>query len=197
MKRPLPPQRLKDFGLQFEPAPRLEQWIRETFIDGSGPLLNPEHEHLKLARIGVLWTNAENIKRGMEIVGTAEMPFFRGDAWQKARQEYQIRQWFDCLPDFLITFSAPYAFRAPDDHWCAVSEHELLHCGQANDEFGFPKYTKSGDPKFTLRAHDFEQFNSIVDRYGPEASGLGRLVELFQRAPKIDLPQIRVACGAC
>jgi hypothetical protein len=196
MNRPLPPARLIEYGSEFEPAPELEEWLRKTFVEANSTLFNKEHDHLNFASLGILWTNTLNVRRGFEIAGTAEMPFFRGDSWQKARQQYQLEQWFGFEPDFLITFSAPIAATAPDAHWLAVAEHELLHCGQAKDERGNLKWTKTG-PKLGLRGHDFEQFYSIIERYGPEAAGVIKLVEVFSRAPIISAEQIKFACGAC
>ncbi|HEX8089347.1 MAG TPA: putative metallopeptidase [Blastocatellia bacterium] len=196
MNRPLPPPRLCEYGSEFEPAPEIEKWLRKTFIEKKGVLYNKEHDHLGFASVGCLWTNAPNVKRGFEIAGTAEMPFFRGDAWQKARQQYQLEQWFGFEPRFLITLSAPIAARAPDAHWLAVAEHELLHCGQARDGYGNLKWTKAG-PKFALRSHDFEQFYLILERYGPEAAGMSKVVEILAREPVISAEQVRFACGSC
>jgi hypothetical protein len=196
MKRPIPPSELSEPGSRFLPAPEVELWLRQTFIKSGGHLHSKEHEHLHFAEIGVLWTNAYNSRRGMEVVGTAEMPFFKGDAWQKARQEFQLREWFGRKVDFVITLSAPWACEAPDNHFCAVAEHEVLHCGQAKDDLGFPKWNKNG-PRFAIRGHDFEQFHSIAERYGAEAAGLSRLAEIFKREPTINAEAIQVACGSC
>ncbi len=196
--RPQPPESLLDeeAGIGFLPAPDISDWYKSTFIKKDGPLYHKEHDHLNFASIGCLWTNAENVKRGRVIVGTAEMPFFRGDGWQKARQQYQLVKWFGFEPTFLITLSAPIAAKTSDDHWLAVAEHELLHCGQAKDKLGFPKWTKTG-PKFSLRGHDFEQFYLIAERYGPDAAGITPLVEILARKPIIKANQIRLACGSC
>lgn len=194
--RPQPPASLIEPGGEFEPAPDVEKWLRKTFTQKDSPLYNKEHDHLKFASLAVLWTNAENFKRGRVVAGTAEMPFFRGDPWQKARQLYQLEQWFCYEPDFLITLSAPIAQKAPDAHWLAIAEHELLHCGHARDERGNLKWTKKG-PKLGLRSHDFEQFYSIAERYGPDAAGIRPLVKILYREPLISSDQIRFACGSC
>lgn len=196
MKRPKPPARLCEYGKEFEPAPALEAWIRKTFIESTGPLHNPEHDHLNFALIGLLWTNAANVKRGNEVAATAEMPFFRGDAWQKARQQFQFDRWFGFDPDFVITISAPIAAEADDASFCALVEHELLHCAQAKDAFGTPRWNKTG-PVFTLRGHDFEQFYSVVARYGAEAAGVTPLVEAASRTPIIAGETVTLACGNC
>lgn len=193
--RPQPPERLIELGNEFEPAPDVAQWLRKTFVEKTGPLYHKEHDHLKFARIGCLWTNADNIKRGRVIAGTAEMPFFRGDGWQKARQAYQLVEWFGFEPTFLITLSAPIVAKANNARWLAIAEHELLHCGQAQDKYGNPWWIKTG-PKFSMRGHDFENFYLIAERYGPEAAGISPLVGILKRKPIIPASQIQYACGS-
>ena len=43
LKRPLPPETLVEAGrdaCKFEPAPALEKWIREAFLEPGGVLVN-------------------------------------------------------------------------------------------------------------------------------------------------------------
>ena len=48
---------------------------------------------------------------------------------------------------------------------------------QALDEFGFPKFSsETGRPVFALKAHDVEEFEGVVSRYGAEASGVKEMV---------------------
>ena len=126
--RPLPPPELADalrHPEHFRRAAEVEQWIGATFLAAESPLHNPEHEHLRFARIGVLWTNVAAKRGGLPIVGTAEIPRPKGGPWIKARQVFQLEEWFGAVPDFLITLDAPYAAEADDASWCALIEHEL------------------------------------------------------------------------
>lgn len=117
--------------------------------------------------------------------------------WAKARAEQQVREWFGFIPDFILTFSAPYATHASDAEFCALVEHELYHCGQERDEWDAPKFRKSGLPAFTMRGHDVEEFVGVVRRYGADASGVRDLVEAASHEPLIARASIAQACGTC
>ncbi|WP_041420838.1 putative metallopeptidase [Sideroxydans lithotrophicus] len=202
--RPMPPESLllSEGGAlwgQFLPAPEIEAWVRAVILEEDGNLFNEDHIHLREASIGFLWTNVQYIRQAHQVVGTAEMPMFRCGAWQKGRQEQQLREWFGDVPDFVITLDALYAATASDAVWAAVVEHELYHCGQERDAFGSPKFTQSGLPKFQMRGHDVEEFVGIVRRYGAgnSAGATAKLVEASKNAPAIANVDIARACGTC
>lgn len=184
----------------FVEAPEVLAWIRGTFINRGAPLFNPEHGHLTLARIGVLWTNAPNARHMRGIAGTAEVPVAQGGRWQKARAAQQLREWFgtDNL-DFLITLDAVYSDQASDASFCALVEHELYHCAQARDEYGAPKFRKSGRPVYGIRGHDVEEFTGIVRRYGvgPTGHNLAEMVKVAGKKPEVAEAAISLACGTC
>lgn len=202
--RPYPPESLLDGEGDlilggFVPAPDVGVWVDEHIIDEMGQLFNEDHKHLKDAQIGFLWTNITYVKQMNRVAGTAEIPMFRCGAWQKGRQEQQLREWFGCVPDFLITLDAAYASRASDAVWAALIEHELYHCGQERDAFGAPKFTREGLPKFCIRGHDVEEFVGIVRRYGAgnAAGATARLVEAAKKSPEVAAVDIARACGTC
>lgn len=183
----------------FEPSPELEEWARSQFIEPGAPLENEEHRHLNAASIGFLWTDVGNARRGRRIVGTCELgrPAGAMGKWQKSRVEHQLYGWFGFIPDFVITIDAHYAAECDDASFMALIEHELLHAGQEMDEFGAPKFTKDGAPKFALRGHDVEEFVSVVRRYGAEASNIGDLIDAVKAGPEIAPAQIARSCGNC
>lgn len=205
MIRPRPPAEL--LGIEgaldqstFIPAPDLLEWARATFIEEDAPLANPEHAHLAAANIGMLWTNAPNSRNGRAIVGQCEFkpPSGTMGKWQRARAQAQFHAWFGSDPlDFLLTFYAPYADKCSDAEWCALVEHELCHAGQERDEFGAPKFAKSGMPVFGMRPHDIEQFTSVVARYGADAAGVRAMIEAAQTGPVIEGERIAACCGTC
>lgn len=200
MNRPRPPKDLDDLLPEFRRAEELEAWTRETFIDRGASLENPEHAHLQAARIGMLWTTAPCSHQQRTIIGSAEIPQPRGRLWTKARQEYQLTQWFGALPDFVITVFAGFARFAEDASFCALIEHELYHAGQAKDEYGAPRFRKSdGRPIWALRSHDVEEFVGVVRRYGARASGRATedLVAAANRGPEVGEAEIAGACGTC
>ena len=199
--RPKPPDDLLEPAAsgRFLPAPALADWLRAVFIDEGGPLHNPEHQHLQAAEIGVLWTNVGNSRQGRRIIGQAELGEPQGATgkWAKARARQQVEEWFGHVPTFIITVDAVYASECDDASWCALLEHEMLHCGQARDLFGQPKFTKAGRPAFAMRGHCVEEFVSVVRRYGASATGTAALVEAANRGPEIALARIAQACGTC
>lgn len=205
MTRPQPPDRLYDpdyLDIEFAPAPELVEWLRATFLNISSPLYNIDHTHLEQATIGALWTNAENSRRGITVVGTAELgkPPSSLSKWAKARWEFQNEQWFGEQPDFVLTFYAPYAATIDHLSFCALVEHEAYHCGQAKDKYGFPAFNQqTGKPRFAMRGHDVEEFVDIVRRYGVGA-GAGRTREFIEAAnlpPTIGAALAAGACGYC
>lgn len=202
LERPRPPERMVEEWLTHAVAPAhdLEAWARSAFIEEDGPLCNEEHAHLRHVKLGFMWTNVANAKGGNRVVGLTEECRFLGNRWAKVRFETQIAGWFgDPLPAFLLTFDANFAHEADDATFCALVEHELLHCGQERDGDGVPKFTRDGDPKLAIRGHDVEEFVSVVARYGAGAAA-GRtrdLVEAATRAPLIGAAEIGGVCGTC
>lgn len=196
--RPYPPAGLGDDHPEgFAPAARFAEWILETFLSGAGPLANEEHAHLLDAHLGVLWTNAINRRQMRTILATAEIPQATGGGWKRSRHDYQLREWFDTEPDFLLTFSAPDCARLDDRAFCALVEHELYHCAQAEDAFGSPKFNReTGLPIFAMRGHDVEEFVGVVRRYGPTPD-VRALLAAADTPPLIAGAPIATACGTC
>lgn len=203
-RRPMPPAGLLELRDTFAPAEGLGNWIMETFVLDTAPLFNPMHRHLRQAQIGYLWTTTKNSRSGNDVVGAAELgtPPSSMGRWGKARYAQQMREWFGPKPlDFVVTLYAPYAAEVDDLSWCALSEHEISHCGQKRHRrtraLMFNRET--GKPVFGLRGHDVEEFVHIVDRYGPGAAA-GRtldLIEAARTAPLIGAADIAGACGTC
>lgn len=199
MLRPLPPEHLHEVGYELEPALELSTWVRETFIVEHAPLLNPEHEHLRAADIGCLWTNVEYRDGLFQVQATAELVRISGKPWPQARMVDYLCMLFGKVPDFILTFFAPGAVAATDTTFCARTEHELYHCGQKLDQENLPKFTPEGKPVWAIRRHDVEEFVGVNERYGIEACA-GRSKEFVlasQRPPLIAPAQVASACGTC
>lgn len=182
----------------FVPAPDLAAWAMETFVVGRGPLLNPHHAHLQNATVAMLWAMEPNERGGRQILGTAQVGQVRAsDPWIRGQREQQIRDWFGTIPDFLIVIDAGYWELAEDAQACALVEHELYHCAQAQDEFGMPRFTRDGMPIWTMRPHDVEEFVGVVQRYGAAATYTEELKAAFERGPTIAAANIAACCGTC
>lgn len=198
--RPFPPEDLIADMVddRFEPARDLGSWIRMTFLNEDSKLYNPDHAHLRDAQLGILWTNCANSRNMREVIGQAElMPPMAMGKWQRARACQQIEEWFNGMPDFLLTFSAHAAATIDDASFCALVEHELYHCAQKLDEHGMPKFKQDGSRSFCIRGHDVEQFVGVIARYGAEAADVGAMVEAARHAPLIGRASIAGACGTC
>lgn len=197
--RPQPPDEVaEDVPERFVPDARFAEWLRETFLAGGGPLENETHAHLLDARVGVLWTNAVNVRQMRHVLATAEIPQTMGTVWKRGRAEQQMRDWFHFVPDFVLTFYAPECDALDNRAFCSLVEHELLHCAQAVDQFGAPKFHRdTGAPMYAMRGHDVEVFIEEVERYGVTQPEVARLVRAANGRPSIADASITKACGTC
>lgn len=195
----MPPDGLTDdVEEDFVASPAFSMWIANTFIDEGAPLVNGDHEHLRDARIGVLWTNAINRQKQRTVLATAEIPQAMAGGWKRARFELQIRRWFPEPIDFLLTFSATECRRLSDRAFCALVEHELYHCAQVLDQYDNPKFHRdTGLPMYCLRGHDVEEFVGVVHRYGAVNADVRALVAAAAHAPDIRDEDIAGGCGTC
>lgn len=194
-RRPAPPADLQ----RFTPAPEIATWVQETILAADGALHNPEHSHLIDADVAFLWAPGGFTSKMRTVLGTTEQVAFRCNAWQRDRQEQQMRDWFGGVPEWLITLDAHYCAACPDVAFCALVEHELCHIAHKLDDFKQPMFTVEGRPKLTLRGHDVEEFVGVVRRYGagdPDSS-VSRMVAAARQAPEVSLAQIARACGTC
>lgn len=200
--RPMPPDGLGQFTADgpwpdvMAPALDMAGWVMETFIAEDAELSNPDHAHLQHASIGFLWAASGFARQGRTVLGYCEELAFRCNAWQRDRQEQQMRAWFGLVPDFLITLAADYCAQCTDTEFCALVEHELYHIGHAKDDAGAPKFTKEGMPKLAMRAHDVEEFVGVVRRYGPTMD-VQALLQAASHPPEVARIDIARACGTC
>lgn len=184
----------------FAPAHELKDWVRRTFIDKDAELVNPDHQHLRVADILFVWSSVNFKRQGQVVVGTAQPGKQRPSG--PGQKEF-IESWYlawnkNQIPDFIITICAPYVVDASPDQICALIEHELYHCGQQKDEFGFPKYSRTtGMPKFAMCGHDVEEFVGVVKRYGDLGDpAMLQLKDALNSKPSIRPSQSKnVVCG--
>lgn len=203
MKRPMP---LESFllneseSIDFMPAPELEQWILETFISEDGELYNEDHRHISpwpTDLFKVLWASSAFIKAERMVLGQCEKFSPMAGGWRKARQEKQMLDWFNCVPQYIITIDAQYATTASDTDFCALVEHELYHLGAKRDEEGeYIVSASTGEYKYYLRPHDVEEFIGVVRRYGA-SEDVKKMVEAANQRPEVAKSDIYHACGTC
>lgn len=181
----------------------LADFVRFAFLSQTSPLYNEDHAHLRVARVGFLWTVSPYTKQGRGVAGEASLPAPHRalSGWQKARHEYLLRQLFGCDSrglDFIITLYAPYCAEVDDATFCALLEHELYHCAHKH-VLGVPQFNrKTGRPKYAILGHDSEEFVGVVRRYGVgrAAGDTARLVAAARRRPLISDANIARVCGS-
>jgi len=196
--RPLPPITMIEDGESdaFQPALDIPDWVQANIIAPGAPLHNPDHAHLEHADIAYLWAAGGFVKAGRTVLGQCEEVTFRCGAWQKGRQEQQMRHWFGRVPEYLITLDAMYVAQCSDLEFCSLLEHELYHIAQDTDMFGDPAFKKDGMPRLFLKGHDVEEFVGVVRRYGATPD-VAKIVEAASHAPEVAKINIARACGTC
>lgn len=196
---PLPqaPEALEDaYRPIFLPSAELRAWTAAALLAKESPLYNRDHDHLQMADVRFLWTNAENRRRQRRVIGQAQLGQPGGsDHWAKARAEWLMHHFFGEVPDFVITLDARWWQSTGTAERCALVEHELYHCAQQTDRYGAPRFTRHGTPIWGIRGHDVEQFVGVVRRYGADAAGVRELVEVAGRGPTLPASRIEGICA--
>jgi hypothetical protein len=186
--RPRPPAGILDEESEatFVPARDMPGWVRLTFLNSESPLYDSGHDHLSEASIGFLWTNVENKSQGKWVLATAGLGPATGKPWNKGRQDQQLREWFGSVPDFVITIDAHFADSASDLQFCALVEHELLHCAYRLDKEGAPRINpETGLPVWAIRPHDLEEFDSVARRYGEWGADVASFRQALEDGPTL------------
>lgn len=127
----------------------------------------PEHEDISNggANIDWLFRTSEKIKAGRRVLGTCYVkPKVQGDL--SPLFDDLLTRLLGRIPDFLIVLDLAYWNEASPLQREILCHHEILHASQAKDLFGAPKFDRDGLPVWALRAHDLEEFNDVVRRYG-------------------------------
>lgn len=157
-------------GQPLEKDPRV---IAEKVLDF------PEHTDIYNggADIGWLFRTTEKIKTGRRILGTCYCaPKVQGDL--APLFDDMLTRLLGRIPDFLVVLDFDYWNEATPLQREILVHHEFLHASQAKDIFGAPRFDRDGHPMWALRAHDIEEFNDVVRRYGVHSED----VEAFLRA---------------
>jgi hypothetical protein len=145
----------------------------------------PEHEALTAggAVIDWLFRGIEKRKKGRRILGTCYQPGVQGDLADLFT--HLLAQHCGRTPDFLIILDWQWWMEASPRAREILCFHELKHADQARDVFGVPRFDREGMPIWALRAHDLEEFNDVVRRYGVHDADvekfLGAVAEHMER----------------
>lgn len=153
----------------------------------------PEHSHLLDHKpdVAFLFRDGEWVKKGRSILGTCSMPSVQGD----------LRPLFDWMLEELLGFTPVFLFTLSFEWWEQADErqreilvfHEMCHAAQDRDKYGSPRINQqTGEPVWTIRPHDIEEFNSVVRRYGAWAPDVQDFIAAVQ-AGEAENPNSAVA----
>lgn len=115
--------------------------VPDTVVHLVEELITAHHPHLNGANIGLLFRDEPAKSQGQTVAAKAELI---NDKW---------RSLFGRPYDFLITIAEPIWHDLTASQRRALLDHELCHC----------IWGKNG---WTIRGHDFEEFNEIIQRHG-------------------------------
>ena len=132
----------------------------------SGLLALPEHTHLAEHRPDVAFLMREGTwnRQGRRVLGMCCMPGVTGTL--SPLFDWMLERTIGYWPVFLFILSAEFWLEASDRQREILMFHEMMHAGQATDEYGGPKFNRQGEPVWCIRGHDVEEFNAVVARYG-------------------------------
>lgn len=116
-------------------------------------------------RMLILFRTAPKVKGGRAVLGECCMPTVQGSL--RSMFEWLMIERFGFYPDFLIILDKEFWDEADERTREVLCFHELMHCDQATDQFGTPRFNKdTGLPCWCIRGHSVEEFCETVRRYG-------------------------------
>lgn len=126
----------------------------------------PLFEHLKQGEASLLFLmrGDERRKTGKMLLGSIALPAWKGELGAVAT--WMMVRLCDGLPDYVMILDAHFWAQASPMQREALVYHELCHTEQARTPDGELKFTADGLPVWGMRAHDLEEFNEVVARYG-------------------------------
>lgn len=132
------------------------------------------------------------VRGGKRIIGMAMMPRVQGMLGSLFDQLLDDALGYE--PDFMILLNGEYWEAANDREREILVCHELLHTGQEIDQYGARKWKRDGSPVLGMLAHDLEEFDAIVRRYGEWKSDITSFRQALEegRRPVDNGPPVRL-----
>lgn len=143
----------------------------------------PELQHLAENELRLLWLmrTSEHIQAGRRVLAMVHDPQVQGRL--KDLFEQMLVERYGFYPDYIVTVDAAWWAEATPPQRMALCHHELMHVRQAVDRNGEPRFnTQTGEPIYCLVAHDIEEFNKTVERYGLWKEDVQQFAETVRRA---------------
>jgi predicted metallopeptidase len=135
-------------------------------LDIAQDLINKYHPVPKDARIGFIFRSEASKSQGKSVLAKASKIDAKTQALMESRGTVPL--------DFLVWIAEDQYAELSYDQRQALIDHELCHL-------------TFGSSGWKLRAHDIEEFQSIIDRYGFWNSDLLGASVSFKRAMQLDL----------
>lgn len=150
---------VKKVPLQYDKSGTVEKIAVE--------LIPKYHTHLVNAKIGYLFRNKPIKKGGKIVLATAE----------KCSTKSRYLTGYD----FLLVVNYENWNNLTDKQKYAVIDHELCHMHIDDDETG-----ESEDPKYSIIAHDCDEFYAVISRHGLVMDDLKVLGTVVAKSQKVD-----------
>jgi predicted metallopeptidase len=131
-------------------------------------IIAAHHEHLEDVKIVFLMRSPTPRRGGRVVLGSAS----KASAKHRALAGENYR--------FIIELAADEWNDLTPEQKRALVDHELCHCCRVEDD--------KGEIVYSIRGHDVEEFQEIVERHGAWTEDLGsftRQLELFKERPAL------------
>ena len=115
--------------------------------------------------INILFRKDEKLKGGKRVLASVHIPSVQGEL--RPLFEWMLEDRFGWMPAFLMIIELDWWKVATSIEREALVFHEMCHMRVKVDQFGAPRLSReTGEPQWTCIAHDIEEFNAVVARYG-------------------------------
>lgn len=129
--------------------------------------------------VAFLMRGYPQIEQGRAVIGTCSMPVVQGR--NRKLFAWLLEEKLGFTPVFLFTFDAEWWAAATAQQREILTYHEMCHTAIAVDQFGEQRFNReTGEPVWSIRGHDVEEFNAVVARYGAWSAELEAFLQSFK-----------------
>ncbi|MBU0513777.1 MAG: hypothetical protein KJ621_03290 [Proteobacteria bacterium] len=113
--------------------------------------------------------------RGADAAAIAWIPQIQGEGWKRAIFDEALARLTGLTPSLVVIVQMQEWTVREHEQRRRLIFHELLHFRQAEGPNGEPKFTKFGEIVWKVVPHDVEQFNRVVEIFGPDEADMTHL----------------------